>query len=107
LKNALVRLASATDPIHRAGLPATNVAVFPGVRHMTLARSPEVYARIREWFGAAAEGRVYPSKNQRGSSDPSTLPRFSATYDAIRLVNRLAGAAFHQGLTLLKKANRP
>jgi pimeloyl-ACP methyl ester carboxylesterase len=51
--DALVRVQSATDPGHRAGLAADHFAVFAGVGHRELARSPLVYAKIREWFGSS------------------------------------------------------
>jgi len=49
--DSLVRLGSATDPGRRAGLPADHFVVLAGVHHMELARSPAVYAKIRDWFG--------------------------------------------------------
>lgn len=51
LGDALVRVPSALDPGVRAGLPRDHLEVFPGVHHVGLLHHPEVYARIRGWFG--------------------------------------------------------
>ncbi len=57
LGDSLVRLNSATAPGRRAGLPADHFAVLAGVHHMDLARSREVYAKIRDWLGASTRER--------------------------------------------------
>jgi hypothetical protein len=160
--DAFVRIASATDPGRRAGLPADNIAVLPGIHHMVMAHSPEVYARIRAWFGALVEvppepleGRAPPRVEEQPAitsqhhrpleradayralvqdavehgvtaiqevqeeltarpyrllelvtplRTPTRVVRsvhfaaVRATYDAIRLVNRLVGTVFHEGV---------
>jgi triacylglycerol lipase len=48
--DAVVRLSSAIDPARGAGLPPTSWAIVPGILHVHLSHSPEVYARIRAWF---------------------------------------------------------
>jgi hypothetical protein len=47
---------------------------FPRRSSHALARSPEVYARIREWFGAAAEGRVVPATSHPMNVDAQPMP---------------------------------
>src|SRR5262249_22600271 len=74
--DSLVRLGSATDPGRRAGLPDDHFAVFAGVRHMELARSPEVYAKIRHWFGSSG-GEGEP----RGSAVTSDVEQVTVSAD--------------------------
>jgi pimeloyl-ACP methyl ester carboxylesterase len=85
LGDALVRVPSATGPGHRARLAAEHIAVLPGLSHMQLSRSPEVYARIRLWFGeagAAQEHAAVPARarvpTETGGIDPEQLDAYRA-----------------------------
>jgi triacylglycerol lipase len=76
LGDALVRLPSATDPAHRAGLSSEHWAIVAGVAHMHLSHSPDVYARIRAWFprapaAVASEGAVAVSPEPPAASEIS------------------------------------
>jgi pimeloyl-ACP methyl ester carboxylesterase len=68
LGDALVRLPSATDPGHRAALPPEHFALLPGVHHMGLAHSPQVYSALRAWFG---EPPLETASTKRATADPS------------------------------------
>jgi triacylglycerol lipase len=54
--DALVPLASGTNGTcaDARALPPEHVRILPGIAHMDLARSPEVYAHIRAWCAEAA-----------------------------------------------------
>jgi hypothetical protein len=85
LGDALVRVPSATSPGHRAGLAAEHIAVLPGLSHMQLSRSPDVYARIRLWFGetgAAEEPVLVPARarvpGEAGGIDLEQLDAYRA-----------------------------
>jgi triacylglycerol lipase len=75
--DALVRLPSALDPAREAGLPPEHWAILPGILHMNLSRSPEVYARIRAWFAeqpAAGEGVPPPGDSPRSAHPVGERP---------------------------------
>ncbi|HEX9298330.1 MAG TPA: alpha/beta fold hydrolase [Polyangiaceae bacterium] len=67
--DALVRIGSATHPGLRIDLPTDQVAVFPGVAHIHLARHPAVYARLKVWCGDACEQASCPTDDPRSSPD--------------------------------------
>ena len=73
--DALVRLPSALDPGRRAALPPDHFAILPGVNHMRLAHAPEVYERLRNWFGPV---RVESACVESRSSDRSAPSKPSA-----------------------------
>jgi triacylglycerol lipase len=75
--DALVRLPSALDPARGAGLPPEHWAILPGILHMNLSRSPEVYARIRAWFAeqpAAVDHAPPPGDSPRSAPAAGAHP---------------------------------
>jgi hypothetical protein len=64
----LVRLPSATAPGRTASLPAEHFAILPGVHHMDLSRSSEVFAKLRQWFDAPVEARLVHAERREPSA---------------------------------------
>jgi triacylglycerol lipase len=99
LGDALVRLPSATDPARRAGLPAEHIAVLPAIHHMMLAHSPEVYARIRHWFGEPVSEPARPLV-----AGPARLPRATEglNFERIEGYRALLEDAVDRGATAIQ-----
>jgi triacylglycerol lipase len=70
--DALVRVASATDPSQKEGFPPDHVAIFPGQSHMNLAHDANVYLRLRSWCADPNETRS-PRPTERCTSDAASV----------------------------------
>lgn len=103
--DALVRLGSATDPGRDAGLPPEHIAVVPGIHHMQLAHSAQVYARLRTWFGQPCLREFEPVP----SAIPVPLPHEdgdsheSARYDRLQGYRALLQDAILHGSTAVEQ----
>jgi pimeloyl-ACP methyl ester carboxylesterase len=102
--DAFVRLPSATDPGRRAGLPSEHFAVFPGVHHMLLSHSPEVYTRLRSWFGEPA-GKTAALTTTEPEPEASTeQPRAAERrFERIEGYRALLEEAVDQGVTAVQR----
>lgn len=101
LGDALVRLSSATAPGRRAALPQEHVAVLPGIHHMLLAHSPQVYGVLRRWFGEPrAEPARATSPAQPASSEPSSS---NAGFERLDAYRALLEDAIDQGVSAVQR----
>lgn len=98
--DALVRVPSATAPGRSARLPAGHFALFPGVNHMMLAHSAEVYAALERWLGERTPRDAMASELE---APAATRPNAARRFERIEGYRALLEDAVDRGSTAVQR----